>query len=306
MAHTDAEIKAKLKAFVDGCEEYPRAPIWHRPEEVGLEYQTISFPASDGVPIEGWLMPRKGSDKLIICVTPRWFNRGGLPAHLAPWSTLIPRNDYDVDFVKDYKLLHDAGYNVVCFDQRNFGYSGAANGGITSPKFCARDVLGVLDYVRSREDTKNMTIGLFSRCNGAGATMYAMQEHPEVFEGIRCMVAPQPFTHTVFFEQTLKGLQFPASYLEDMKHYFKVKTSIELDEMGILPWPKAIRVPTLMYQVKDDPVTTQKDAIDIFEAIPVAEKKLHWITGTDLRFEGYTFFQKHPEIVLEWFAKYMG
>ena len=306
MAPTDAEIKAQLKAFVFGGEEWPRAPIWHRPEEVGLEYETIFFPASDGVPIEGWFMPRKGSDKLIICVTPRWFNRGGFPAHLAPWNTLIPGNDYDVDFVKDYRILHDAGYNVVCFDSRNFGHSGAANGGITCPQFCARDVVGVLDYVRSREDTKNMATGLFSRCNGAGATMYAMQEHPEVFEGIRCMVAPQPFSHKVFFDQALKGLQLPASYLEDMKHYFRIKTSVDLEDMGILPWPKSVRLPTLMYQVRDDPVATATDAQEIFDAIPISEKKLHWITGTHLRFEGYTFFQKHPEMVLEWFAKYMA
>ena len=28
------------------------------------------------------------------------------------------------------KILHDAGYNVLAYDLRNFGHSGAANGGI--------------------------------------------------------------------------------------------------------------------------------------------------------------------------------
>ncbi|KPI36206.1 uncharacterized protein AB675_8877 [Cyphellophora attinorum] len=303
---SDAEIKAQLKAFVFGGDEWPRAPIWHQPEEVGLKYETIFFPATDGIPIEGWFMPRQDSNQLIVCVTPRWFNRAGFPAHLEPWNTLLPGNDYDVDFVKDYKLLHDAGYNVVCFDNRNFGYSGAANGGITSPELCARDVIGALNYVRLREDTKAMTIGLFSRCNGAAATMYAMQEHPEVFEGIRCMVAPQPFSHNVFFAQTLKRMGLPDKYMEDMRQYFQVKTSIDLDDMGVMPWPKSVRVPTLMYQVWDDPVATNDDAQEIFDAIPIEEKKLHWITGTQVRFEGYTFFQKQPEMVLEWFAKYMA
>jgi uncharacterized protein len=306
MASTETEIRAQLKAFVFGCDEWPRAPIWHRPDEVGLQYETVFFPASDGVRIEGWFIPRPGSDKLIISVTPRWFNRGGFPAHLSPWDTLIPPNNTDVDFVRDYKILHDAGYNVLCFDNRNFGYSSDANGGITSPQLCARDVIGAVQYVRSREDTKTMTTGFFSRCNGASATMYAMQEQPHIFEGIRCMVLPQPFSHTVFFEQYLKGRGLPGSYLKDMRHYFRMKTSIDLDDMGVLPWPKAVRVPTLMYQVKDDPVSTPKDAQDIFDAISASEKKLHWIMGTDLRFEGYTFFQKHPEMVLDWFAKYMA
>jgi hypothetical protein len=45
--------------------------------------------------------------------------------------------------IPDYKILHDAGYNVLAYDLRNFGHSGAANGGIASSGiFEARDVAG--------------------------------------------------------------------------------------------------------------------------------------------------------------------
>ncbi len=84
---------------------------------------------------------------------------------------------------------------MLTYDLRNFGQSGAANGGVFSVgNFESWDVVGSLDYVRSRTDTKGMTIGLFSRCVGSNATMFAMTRRPDVFEGVRCMVSPQPWT----------------------------------------------------------------------------------------------------------------
>ncbi|WP_150254421.1 hypothetical protein [Nocardiopsis deserti] len=36
------------------------------------------------------------------------------------------------DFVRDYRILHDNGHNVLAFDFRNCGLSAAANGGMAS------------------------------------------------------------------------------------------------------------------------------------------------------------------------------
>ena len=61
----------------------------------------------------------------------------------------------------DYKILHDAGYNVLVYDFRNYGLSGAANGGVMSCGVLeARDVIGSLAYVRGRTDLRDMAIGL--------------------------------------------------------------------------------------------------------------------------------------------------
>ena len=77
----------------------------------------------------------------------------------------------------------------------NFGLSGAANGGIASSGiFEARDVTGSLAYARSRRDTRAMTIGLFSRCLGCSSTFAAMTQFPAAFDGVRCLVGPQPVT----------------------------------------------------------------------------------------------------------------
>lgn len=164
-----SEVSEYLDKLARSFVEWPRAPILHTPEEVGLAYENIFFPSEDGVPLEGWYIPRVGSKKIIVCNHPRWFNRSGLPSHLEPWKSFgsAAGNDFEVNFIPDYKILHDAGYNILAYDLRNFGQSGAANGGVFSVgNYESRDVIGSLNYVRAREDTRTMSIGLFSRCVG--------------------------------------------------------------------------------------------------------------------------------------------
>ena len=33
--------------------------------------------------------------------------------------------------------------------------------------------------------------------------------------------------------------------------------------------------------------------------------ELFWIEGTTKRFDGYNYFGEHPEMMIEWFDKYM-
>lgn len=183
-ARTPEQIGEILDAIAGSFRESLRSPILHSPAEAGLAYEDVSFPSQDGVPLEGWFIPAEGSEKIIIANHPRWFSRSGLPSHLEPWKSLAGAagNDFEVNFVPDYKILHDAGYHVLAYDLRNFGHSGAANGGLfTVGRFESRDVLGSLRYIRTRPDTRDMTIGLFSRCVGGNATMFAMTTNPEAF-----------------------------------------------------------------------------------------------------------------------------
>lgn len=177
----DEQIAAILQGIADRFGNQSRSPIMHTPAEAGLGYEDVSFPSRDGVPLEGWYIPAAGSDKLIIANHPSGFTRSGLPSHLEPWKTAWDSsgNGFEVNFVPDYKILHDAGYNVLAYDLRNHGHSGAANGGIgSSGIFEARDVVGSLQYARARTDTWDMKIGLFSRCLGCNSTFSAMAQFP--------------------------------------------------------------------------------------------------------------------------------
>jgi uncharacterized protein len=305
---TDEQIGELLDTITDSFRHWVRAPMLHRPDEAALEYEDVTFRSEDGVPLEGWFIPAHGSDKLIIANHPRWFNRAGLPSHLEPWKSLAGStgNDFEVNFVPDYKILHDAGYNVLAYDLRNFGQSGEGNGGVfTVGRFESRDVIGSLSYVRNREDTSRMTIGLFSRCVGGNATMFAMTRRPEVFDGVRCMVSPQPLSSRVALERALERFGMPAGYMADLNERIKLVTSFDIDEFSPVPWATSVMVPTFLYQVRDDLYTRPSDVQAMYDNIPVAEKQLFWIEETTRRWDGYTYFQGDPSQMLDWFDRYM-
>lgn len=75
----------------------------HTPAEVGLAYEEISFQASDGIRLRGWLVPAEGSRKVVML----------LHGH----SGSI---DYDIDYLP---FLNKAGYSALQFDFRGHGRS---------------------------------------------------------------------------------------------------------------------------------------------------------------------------------------
>ncbi|MFI7080404.1 alpha/beta hydrolase [Micromonospora sp. NPDC049903] len=296
-----------LDRIAAGFSHPPRSPVLHSPREVGLDFEDVTFPSHDGVPLEGWFLPAPGSTKLVIANHPMGFTRAGLPTHLEPWHSAwaASGNGFEVDFVPDYRILHDAGYHVLAYDLRNHGLSGAANGGISSSGlFEARDVVGALTYVRHRPDTRDATIGLFSRCLGASSTFAAMTQFPQAFEGVRCLVAPQPVTARVIMERRLALLD-AADRLNDLEQLIIRSTGIDFARRSPQEWARHVRVPTFLYQVRDDILTDPDDVQTMYDNIPVTDKKLHWIDGTTARWDGYLEFQRRPEPMLDWFATYL-
>ena len=296
-----------LQRFAEGFGSPRRSPVLHSPSEHGLGYEDVTFPARDGVPLEAWFIPAPGSSKLIIANHPLGFSRSGIPTHLQPWhADWAPSgNGFEVDLVPDYKILHNAGYNVLTYDLRNHGLSSAANGGVTTHGFTeCRDVVGSLEYARSRPDTREMAIGLFSRCMGAVATFAAMTRFPAAFEGVRCLVSPQPVTPRYIAERRLAVMGL-GDRLDDFNTLLRLRTSVGLEQRIPQEWARSVRVPTFLYQVREDTLTDPSDVQAMFDNIPVADKKLHWIEGTTARWDGYLEFQRRPQPMLDWFAQYL-
>jgi uncharacterized protein len=295
-----------LDAIAKGLAYSTRSPVVRTPADNGLEWQDIHFPSSDGTVLEGWFIPCKSSDRLIICAHAFGFSKAGFPSHLEPWkSAWGPGNDYEINFISDYRILHDHGYNVLAYDFRNHGHSAAANGGLTSNnRFELRDVLGALAYVRSRQELTDMTIGLFSRCMGANATFRAFADHPEAFTGVRCIVAPLLLSARVALECSLHGVGL-AEHADDADRRLQEIIGVSVSAEGPRDWARSVTLPTLIYGVRSDPVTRPSDLEGIFEAIGTEEKSMFWIEDTSSRWDGYTWFQRHPDRILAWFDKHM-
>ena len=88
-----------------------RTPVLRRPDEYGMAYEDVFFPSLDGVTLEGWFIPGK-SDRLVICNHFMPGNRYGYPGHMEPWKNF---GGFEVNFLPQYKALHEAGYNVLAY-----------------------------------------------------------------------------------------------------------------------------------------------------------------------------------------------
>ncbi len=297
---TEIALDQLANAFINP----PRSPILHTPD---LPYEDVTFPSTDGVPLEGWFIPAD-SDRLIIANHPMGFNRAGQPTHLQPWASLwgSSGNAMEVDFVPDYRILHEAGYNVLAYDLRNMGLSGAANGGaVTSGLYEARDVLGSLRYAAQRRDTATMRVSLFSRCLGANSTFAAMRHDPAAFETVHSLVACQPVSDRVIMARMLDLLGIGAEHLDDLDRRVKISTSIGFGERPDAAWASHVRIPTYLYGVHADVLTVPDDLEQMYDAIGVEDKHLAWVRDTTARWDGYLEFQRHPEPMLEWWQHHL-
>lgn len=307
-ALSEEQIGTILKGIADAFKSQLRAPILRTPADVGLDYEDVTFPALDGVPVEAWFIPKSGSDKLIIVNHPRGFNRYGSPSHLEPWKSMVAKagNDIEVDFNLDYRILNEAGYNVLTYDLRHHGHSGTGNGIVTSGRFEARDVVGAQRHVRSREDLRGMTVGLFSRCLGCNSTMFALSRYPEEFVGVRCLVGAQPLSPRFYYERQLAVSGVPANRIEELDRLVKLATSFSFDQLSPVEPAKDVTIPTFLYQVRADSMSKPVDVQTIFDSISAEEKELFWIDGTTRRWDGYNYFSRDPQRMLDWFARYMN
>ncbi|MCG7587234.1 S9 family peptidase [Photobacterium sp. OFAV2-7] len=282
-----------------------RTPILRRPDEYGMDYEDVSFSAADGIVLEGWYIPAKEkSDKVVICNHFSPGNRYGYAGHIKPWHKA---GGFEVNFLPKYKALHKAGYNILAYDLRNHGFSAPAQNGAYNPNFFEyKDVIGSLNYVRSREETKEMEIHLHSMCLGGNATLVAMRKQPEVFEGVKSMMLIQPISGDALVRRLCKNMRMTKRGYKVFEEKYREIWGFSISDSSPILDAPFVNVPTFVAQVKDDSFTYSDDVYRIFEAISATEKELFWIGGTTQRFHGYTYFSENPEQMLAWYQKHSG
>lgn len=286
-----------------------RSFLFKTPDDYGMTgWKDLVIPSDDGVPLEAWYIPAKGggSNKLIIFNHALPMCRAGFPGHFGePWSGY---DAVEIDFIIQYKHLTDAGYNVLTYDIRNHGNSGAANNGLSGiGQWEWRDCVGVKKYVDSHPKLSKMTVGLYSQCMGGNSQYHAIHRRPDLFENVRCMVSPMVVSMAAIYD-AFSDLQGVRQYQELIDLELLKMGGFVAAEMTPHLWAASVKMPVLMIQVLQDSWTRNpEDAQKTFDLLGAKEKELFWIEGTTRRFkDGYNHFGRQPEKVLGFLKKYMA
>ena len=295
-----AQEDAMIDAIAKGVSYSFRTPILRRPSDFGMAYEDVFFPAMDGVMLDGWYIPAGKGDKLIIVNHFIGANRYGYPGHLEPWTG---QGGFEVNFIEAYKALHEAGYSVLAYDLRGHGHSAPGADNITGVGAIEwRDVIGSVRYAKER--FPNAKVALHSQCMGCNSTFLAMEKHPEEFEHISCMIALQPLSAAPFIERALSD-QGVENAVERFNERYSYYCSFRHTDSNAIARADKVTVPTMVVQVKDDMTTKPSDAQGIHDLLPNPDKKLLWIEGTPVRYEGYRYFSKNPAEMVAWYDAHL-
>ncbi|ULA62970.1 MAG: Alpha/beta hydrolase [Nitrospira sp.] len=301
------EDYAKVKGMAN-IVKTPRSFLFKTPADYDLKgWRDLTIPSDDGTPLEAWYIPAKGgeSNKLIIFNHALPMCRAGFPGHFGePWSNF---EGVEIDFVIQYKHLTDAGYNVLTYDFRNHGNSGAANNGVCGiGQWEWRDCVGVKQYVDNHPRLSKMTLGLYSQCMGGISQYAAIARRPELFTNVTCMFSPLVPSMTAIFQAFSELLKI-SQYQELIDLELLKLGGFPAAEMTGQPYASKVTMPNLSLQVRNDAWTKNpEDGQKTFDMLGSKEKEMIWVEDTTHRFrDGYNYFGRHPEKILAFFAKHM-
>lgn len=283
-----------------------RTPVMRKPSEYGMDFEETWFPSMDGVPLEGWFIPAP-SDRLLIINHPMTCNRYGFPGHLPEFKKYF--GGFEVNFLPELRILHDAGYNILTYDLRNCGRSGTANGGISGLGLLeCRDVVGSVRHARLHPVMKKMRTSLFSRCMGGNSTIIAMKKWPDEFRHIEALVLLNVVSGPTFVERGAENLGLdPTEASRRLDQRCRETSDFSLFDFRPQEYGSGVTVPTLMAQLRRDfSIHGEKDGQEIFDSLAAETKNLLWIEQSNQRFYAYNYFWQHPERLLDWFRTHMA
>ena len=277
-----------------------QAPVFGSPTDYGLEYEGVTFQASDGVTLSGWLI-KGGTDRIVI---QSHFGVQSSRSGYTPEGKGRPRMWHqDIPFMKHVKYLVDNGYSVLTYDFRNHGNSGTGTcEWVTWGPEEHKDVLAAVDFVSAHPDYRNSQIGLLSICMGAASSTYAFGVDNGLAsnENIKAMIAIQPLRYPDF----IMALRLDNYIGRRVTKRNNERTNMDLDAVSFMPDVPAINVPTLLVQNSNDEYLNRQSIEEYYNALQV-EKEMMWLDLGTKRAAGYDYLTRNPDEILSFFDKHM-
>jgi pimeloyl-ACP methyl ester carboxylesterase len=149
----------------------PRYHLTTTPAELGIKFEKISFITGDSIKLTGWFVAAQNHPSAPIIIIAH-----GLGASKS-------------DFVNLSGILSSNGFNVLLFDFRAHGESEGKSCSLGLKE--QMDISAAVDYIISRKDIKNKSIGLYGfSLGGAAGILTASRDRR-----IKAIAADTPFSH---------------------------------------------------------------------------------------------------------------
>jgi uncharacterized protein len=301
-------VVAAIAAFTAGVAVYywrqmvrpPRQPLWANPGDIGLSYEDVEFPARDGLRLSGWFIPAGTNPGPAIILMHGWpWNRLGEAADslMANLSGALP-----VDLLRLMHALHNAGYHVLAFDQRNHGQS-AAGAAVTFGLQESNDLLGALDFLSHRGDVDNGQLAAVGFSMGANAILYALPHT----DALRAVVAVQPTSPRVFASRYAADLLGPLAppVLALSSALYRQATHISLEAIEpVIAAAGAGDTPVLFVQGTGDRWGSVSNVAHMASQMRNAASPL--FVETNHRYGGYRHVIDNPQVVLDFLQPYLS
>ena len=146
----------------------PRQPLFTAPTQLNLPFETITFPATDGLRLEGWTIPDDPSRPWIILCHGLGSNRS--------------------DLLNIAAGLHEARFNLLLFDFR--GHGGSAGRATSFGWIEQRDLEGALSFLGRHATVQAAPYGVYGISMG-GAVALAVAGRDE---RLLAVAADSPYT----------------------------------------------------------------------------------------------------------------
>jgi pimeloyl-ACP methyl ester carboxylesterase len=278
----------------------PRAKQWRTPSDEGWDYEDVFFEATDGVPLSSWFIPALGAGpRPAVVIIHGWLwnrlgsSKGDVLARIAGSS--------QVELLRPARALHDAGYHLLMFDQRNHGCSGSGLT-VTFGHDEANDLLGAIRYLQGRDDVNADRIGVQGYSMGANAVMFACAKTND----IEAAIAVQPMRPFSFANRLADGLLGPLGGMAlkvARKAYYNAGGPLfETIDPAIVA-DQVSPTPILYVQGDGDPWGDVPNARRFFEL--GKEPKVLEIVPSANRFDAYHYLGEHPEVMLKFFEEHL-
>lgn len=285
-----------------------QAPVFDAPENYDLDYENVTFLAKDGVKLSGWLI--KGDNNKVI-IQSHFGVQCSRSGYTPEGRGMFKFYNQDIRFLRQAKYLNDAGYSVLMYDFRNHGDSDKGSLPFVSwGEEEAKDVTAAVDFIAQHQDYQNAAIGLMSICMGQGASVaaFGMEEGLKHYPQIKTMISVQPMDYTCF----VNAMGLPKFLINSTTKEIKKQTGRDFNSTSWRPSVKAVNVPTLVIQNKNDGYLDADFVRGVYNDLP-AEKELLWLDipkkkggANPNRAAAYEWLGENPEPILDWFNKYLA